>query len=161
MSKRSLVSFKIIILLFIFSCGATRPADKNKISNREYKKGLDYSVWLYSQPINILDEESFPVAISDRLATAKPDNRNDKKSQSSRSMKGQYGVQIASFKSENNAKSYLQYVSDRYPGFQFSLKYSVNLWKIIVGNFDNRTSAEAVRDNLIKTGFHDAWIYRF
>lgn len=164
MFKRSLVSLKIIILLFIFGCGATRPVEKiakHKISDREYQEGLDYSVWLYSQPINILDEELFSMALSDKLSVAKPVNRNEKKAQSNRALNDQYAVQIASFKSENNAKSYLQDVSGRYSGFQFSLKYSANLWKIIVGNFDNRKKAETVRDNLIKTGFPDAWILRF
>ncbi len=161
MLDRSVYSLLVLVTFFFCNCAATKPKNEENISNREYERGLDYSVQLYSKPINIFEDEASFAPLSQKSAAYERIERSESKPGSLRFLKEKMAVQIASFRSENNAKSYLHDVSDGYSDFQFSVIYSSNLWRIVVDNLNSRFEAESVRDNLRKTGFPDAWIIRF
>ncbi len=74
------------------------------------------------------------------------------------------GVQVASYSTTSNLQSLSEAYADKYGKPVFINVSYVNgrkLYKLIIGRFDNRSDAEAFRDNLRKDDFPDSFLILF
>jgi len=155
---RTKISIFIIFLFFLFSgCASSIPDRSSSNFDKEYKKGLKYSIQSYSQPIDILAGNSDQIAKNNEI----PKTHTPMRSKSNKITTNNFGIQIASFQNEMNAKNHLEEVGNKNSKFKFYIVQSNKLWRVVTGNFDDRINAENLLSQLKKNGFSDAWIIQF
>jgi hypothetical protein len=71
-----------------------------------------------------------------------------------------YRVQIIASSYQDNADRVADQVRTAYPGTGVYVEYIQGLFKVRVGDFKDRASAEAMRDRLRNAGYADAWIVK-
>lgn len=151
-----------MVLVVISGCATSKFTGADKTSEKKFQQGLKYSIWLFNQPIDILKDEPFEISTKDRNPSAREIRRFRQKEREP-GLKGSlgYSVQVASFRSRENARRFLQEISRLHPGVAFRLQFAADLWRVLVGDFVDRFEAEKLLDQLKKNGFRDAWIFHY
>ncbi len=71
-----------------------------------------------------------------------------------------YRVQVIASSYQDNADRVADQVRAAYPGTGVYVEHIQGLYKVRVGDFKDRASAEAMRDRLRNAGYADAWIVK-
>jgi hypothetical protein len=71
-----------------------------------------------------------------------------------------YRVQVIASSYQENADNVADQVRAAYPGTGVYVEHIQGLYKVRVGDFKDRASAEALRDRLRNAGYPDAWIVK-
>lgn len=71
-----------------------------------------------------------------------------------------YRVQVIASSYQDNADRVADQVRTAYPGTGVYVEHIQGLFKVRVGDFKDRASAEAMRDRLRNAGYADAWIVK-
>ena len=160
--QRSVTIMKLLVgvgVIGLFGgCAATVP---RTTKTAEFEKGLKYSEWLYSQPIDILKNEPFSLPMPERHPVAQPTQKPVSRPAVHDTTLQPFAVQLASFRIEANARRFFTEVKRTHPGWKFQLRRSQGLWRVVVGFYGTHDDARAVRDILRQQGFPDAWIVHF
>ncbi len=150
----------VFLAVLIVACATTNRQAAAPTSDAEFKKGLDYSLWLYKEPIDILKEEPLTIPLP-----TQPDSTGAavfaKTAIPPPSDSGSFSVQVASFYSEDNARAFLKTVQTQFADYNLQMRYSTGLWRVIAGYYRNHHDAEIVREQLRALRFPDAWIVQF
>lgn len=148
----------IDILFFLLTgCASTKFDYGSSDLDEKHKEGLKYSIESYSQSIDILTENSVLVLKENDSTNTKPHTD----SISTQMIKNNFGVQIASFRNEMNARDYLKNIRNKNLKFKFYIIHYNNFWRVITGTLTFRYEAEDLLFQLRNKGFSDAWIVQF
>jgi len=71
-----------------------------------------------------------------------------------------YRVQVNASSYQDNANKVADQLRAAFPGTGVYIEHISNLYKVRVGDFRDRASAEAMRDKLKNAGYIDAWIVK-
>lgn len=71
-----------------------------------------------------------------------------------------YRVQVLASSFVDNANRVADQIRAAYPGVTVYVEHVQNLYKVRVGDYRDRASAEAMRDKLKAAGYVDAWIVK-
>ena len=151
----------ILICLLAAGCASTNRRAGAPTSDAEFNKGLDYSAWLYKEPIDILKEEPSQVPLPTQSDSTHTTVVSAEIPTPVAVETGSFSVQVASFYSEENARAFLQKVRAQHAIYNFQVRYTTGLWRVIAGYYTNRHDAEIVREQLRELRFPDAWIVQF
>ena len=160
MSGKRFVAYLAFLLAVVWWLGcATAPAPRGGRAASNFEKGLKYSEWLYSQPIDILKGEPFSLPEIRPRRAAHTDTVTE--AAAADTSVRLFAVQLGSFRHEENARRFLAQVRQTHPRWKTELRFSEGLWRVVVGFYGTHGDAENVRDILREQGFPDAWIVHF
>ncbi|OQX58059.1 hypothetical protein B5M50_05015 [candidate division KSB1 bacterium 4484_219] len=148
-----------ILAAVFLGCATTKWESNNSQTDTQearWRKGIEYSRHIYHEPVDFLRDEPF---------IANQDKDQKQKSQiSTEKIRGNqqsstvYRVQLAAFRSREAAQKMAEAFRHRSPGDLCRIDSDGKWWRVQVGEFTTRAEAELKREQLIASGYHDAWI---
>ena len=145
----------IFTLYLAVGCASTpRYTSSSSVEEKEFKDSLEYSRKIFNQPIDIL--------LDDFTSSIQVTNSGDKqKSNLFSNVKHGFGVQIASFRSKQNADNYLLDLKTQHVNLRLNLRFHDGLWRVVSDLFKSRAEAENLKALVHFYGYSSAWIIKF
>ncbi|MBM4165762.1 MAG: SPOR domain-containing protein [Ignavibacteria bacterium] len=148
--KLSFFAFNILLLLLTSSCTSTEELRKREIAE-ERKTFLAFHESQFN-PSDYL-EEDFP----DTIPTTTIDTVKEEEIPVEEMMSG-FRVQVYLSQDIDSAKLFFQNVNPKLENDWVYIVFDAPLYRIRVGDFQDRVAAEEMKTNLIQLGFANAWI---
>lgn len=151
-----LIRISIFLAIYlVFGCAsAPRYSSSKSEKEKEFEQGLTYSRKIFNQPIDILLD-----GFSTSSRVTKSDGQH--KPLSNSNLEKGFGIQIASFRSKENATNFMSELKNQHSNLRLGTRLHDGLWRIFVGIFNTRTEAEKWRDVVHSYGHTSAWIIKF